>query len=88
MKKQICGRGRRSLRCGLFDCTAHFPNSLRPRFLENNSRGVALRLERNREAVRARSRAEFVSKIETALQELEETVYWIELVADGGMSKR
>ncbi len=33
-----------------------------------------------REAVRARSRAEFVSKIETALQELEETViglsYW------------
>jgi four helix bundle protein len=38
-----------------------------------------------REAVRARSRAEFVSKIETALQELEETVYWIELLADGGI---
>jgi four helix bundle protein len=36
-----------------------------------------------REAVRARSRAEFVSKIEAALQELEETVYWIELLADG-----
>jgi four helix bundle protein len=26
-----------------------------------------------------------VSKIETALQELEETVYWIELLADGGI---
>jgi four helix bundle protein len=38
-----------------------------------------------REAVRARSRAEFVSKIEIALQELEETVYWIELLADGGI---
>ena len=38
-----------------------------------------------REAVRARSRAEFVSKIETALQELEETLYWIELLADGGI---
>jgi four helix bundle protein len=38
-----------------------------------------------REAVRARSRAEFVSKIETALQELEETAYWIELLADGGI---
>jgi four helix bundle protein len=35
-----------------------------------------------REAVRARSRAEFVSKIEAALQELEETLYWIELLAD------
>jgi four helix bundle protein len=38
-----------------------------------------------REAVRARSRAEFISKIETALQELEETIYWIELLADGGI---
>jgi four helix bundle protein len=38
-----------------------------------------------REAVRARSRAEFVSKVETTLQELEETVYWIELLADGGI---
>jgi four helix bundle protein len=33
-----------------------------------------------REAVRARSRAEFVSKIQCGLQELEESVYWIELL--------
>ena len=33
-----------------------------------------------REATRARSSAEFVSKIETALQELEETLYWLELL--------
>jgi four helix bundle protein len=33
-----------------------------------------------REAKRARSSAEFVSKIESALQELEETVYWLELL--------
>ena len=32
-----------------------------------------------REASRARSTAEFVSKIEGGLQELEETSYWIEL---------
>ena|SRR6516165_9723463 len=38
-----------------------------------------------REAVRARSRAEFVSKVETVLQELEETVYWIERLAGGGI---
>lgn len=35
-----------------------------------------------REACRARSRAEFVSKIESALQELDETAYWLELVQE------
>lgn len=35
-----------------------------------------------REAVRARSNAEFISKIEGALQELEETRYWFELLRD------
>ena len=38
-----------------------------------------------REAVRARSTAEFVSKIEGGLQELEETVYWLELLAESGI---
>jgi four helix bundle protein len=35
-----------------------------------------------REATRARSTAEFISKIEGGLQELEETIYWLELLAD------
>ena len=35
-----------------------------------------------REAMRARSTAEFISKIEDGLQELEETIYWFELLAD------
>lgn len=35
-----------------------------------------------REARRARSRAEFVSKIEGGLQELEETLYWLELLTE------
>ncbi len=38
-----------------------------------------------REAHRARSNAEFVSKINGALQELEETAYWLELLVDSGM---
>src|SRR5579871_5494095 len=33
-----------------------------------------------REGTRARSDAEFVSKLEGALQELEETAYWLELI--------
>jgi four helix bundle protein len=38
-----------------------------------------------REACRARSDAEFISKIESGLQELEETRYWFELLRDAGV---
>lgn len=38
-----------------------------------------------REAQRARSTAEFISKVESALQELEETAYWLELLTEGGI---
>ena len=38
-----------------------------------------------REASRARSRAEFVSKCGDSLRELEETAYWLELLVDGGI---
>jgi four helix bundle protein len=40
-----------------------------------------------REAKRDRSTAEFVSKIEGGLQELEETVYWLELLIEAGIVK-
>ena len=36
------------------------------------------------EACRARSKREFISKIELVLQELEETRYWLKLLADYG----
>ena len=35
-----------------------------------------------REAFRAKSDADFISKIEGALQELEESTYWLELLRD------
>lgn len=38
-----------------------------------------------REACRARSDAEFVSKLEVGLQELDETVYWLELLTEAGV---
>jgi four helix bundle protein len=37
-----------------------------------------------REAMRARSSAGFISKMEVGLQELEETRYWFELLDEGG----
>ena len=35
-----------------------------------------------REAYRSRSKAELISKLESALQELDETTYWLELIAE------
>ena len=40
-----------------------------------------------REATRARSTAEFVSKLGGAQQELEETAYWFELLVESGIVK-
>ena len=38
-----------------------------------------------REACRARSRAEFISKVESASQELDETQYWLELLSEASL---
>jgi len=38
-----------------------------------------------REAHRARSTAEFISKMECVIQELDETVYWLELLVEGNV---
>ncbi len=38
-----------------------------------------------REAQRAKSDADFINKIEGALQELDETAYWLELLCESGI---
>jgi four helix bundle protein len=38
-----------------------------------------------REATRAKSNPDFISKIEGSLQELEETEYWLELLSGSGL---
>jgi four helix bundle protein len=40
-----------------------------------------------REACRARSTAEFISKMQGSLQELDETSYWLELLVDSKLIK-
>src|SRR5262245_3864781 len=40
-----------------------------------------------REARRAKSNADFISKIEGALQELDETAYWLELVREARLTQ-
>jgi four helix bundle protein len=38
-----------------------------------------------REACRAKSNADFISKVEGCLQELEETAYWLEILVDAAI---
>lgn len=38
-----------------------------------------------REAHRSKSTADFISKMEGGLQELDETAYWLELLTEGGI---
>ncbi|HET6669732.1 MAG TPA: four helix bundle protein, partial [Pyrinomonadaceae bacterium] len=40
------------------------------------------------EATSSRSNAEFISKIESGLQELEESIYWLNLLIDSGIVKK
>ncbi len=39
----------------------------------------------HREASRARSTAEFISKLEVAIQELDETLYWLDLLEEAAI---
>ena len=41
-----------------------------------------------REAQRAKSNADFISKVEGGMQELEETMYWLELLEETGLLPR
>jgi four helix bundle protein len=40
-----------------------------------------------REACRSRSNSEFISKMQSRLQELDETAYWLELLVDSNIVK-
>jgi four helix bundle protein len=40
-----------------------------------------------REGRRAKSDADFISKVEGALQELDEAAYWLELLGESGIVK-
>ena len=41
-----------------------------------------------RSACRARSHADFISKIGTTVEEADETAFWLELIVDAGIIKR
>jgi four helix bundle protein len=62
----------------------HLPNSIGGRVLANQLARSATSVGANyRAACRARSRAEFASKLGTVAEEADESLYWLELIQVG-----
>src|SRR3954447_4044897 len=66
------------------DLIEQLPNTVRGRVLANQLARSATSIGANyRAACRARSRAEFASKLGTVAEEADESLFWIELIHDG-----
>jgi len=62
------------------------PNTVAGRAIANQIVRSATSVGANyRAALRGRSKKEFVAKIGVALEECDETSYWLELIAEGGL---
>jgi len=82
--KTISERGRRTLLCASFGCSRHCPKRTEAQVLGKQVLRSGTSVGANyREAFRARSKAEFISKAGDCLREIEETAYWLELLVDG-----
>jgi four helix bundle protein len=74
--------------CAL-DLIEELPNTTRGRVLANQLARSATSVGANyRAACRARSRAEFASKLGTVAEEADESLYWLELIRDGNSAPR
>ena len=68
----------------VLDLIDELPNTIRGRVIANQLARSAASVGANyRAACRARSRAEFASKLGTVAEEAAETLYWLELIRDG-----
>jgi four helix bundle protein len=67
----------------------HLPNTIPGRILANQLARSATSVGANyRAACRARSRAEFASKLGTVAEEADESLFWLELIDEGEFMPR
>ncbi|HKN70447.1 MAG TPA: four helix bundle protein [Terriglobales bacterium] len=76
------------MRFGLSGCSGTCPELRRHRFWANSFCAQGPRSEQtHRAAGRARSKAEFISKMGIVVEEADETVFWIECLIESGIVK-
>ena len=64
----------------------HLPKNTQSRVIADQVMRSATSVAANyRAACRSRSRAEFVAKLGTVLEEVDETAFWLELIVDAGI---
>jgi four helix bundle protein len=63
----------------------HLPNTTKGRVIADQimRRATSVAASNYRAACRGRSRAEFISKLGVALEEVDETMLWLELIGEG-----
>ena len=65
------------------------PNTMKGRVIANQLMRSATSVGANdRSACRARSKAEFISKIGVVEEEADETAFWLELIIDSGVRRK
>lgn len=68
------------------DMIDHLPKTVKGRVIANQLMRSATSVAANyRAACRARSTAEFIAKLGNVLEEADESAFWLELTADGGL---
>jgi four helix bundle protein len=70
----------------VMDLCGTLPHAPQARVIANQVLRSATSVGANyRAACRSRSRAEFASRLAVVIEEADETVYWLELLAEGGL---
>lgn len=84
-KKDLCERTK-AFALRIIRLSAALPRSAEARVIGNQVLRSGTSVGAHyREACRARSPAEFISKLEVGLQELDETSYWLDLLVESGI---
>jgi four helix bundle protein len=76
----------KALALRVMSVVGHLPQTIPGKVIADQLMRSASSVAANyRAACRARSRAEFVSKLSIVVEEADETVLWLELIMDGGL---
>jgi four helix bundle protein len=73
----------------VFNLIDHIPDTPKGRVIQHQLAAAASSAAANyRAAQRSRSRAEFISKLSTTLEETDESAFWIDMLVDAGMIRQ
>jgi len=86
MDQEVLKERCKAMALRVMNVVGHLPRTIPGKVIADQLMRSASSVAANyRAACRARSRAEFVSKLSIVVEEADETVLWLELIMDGGL---